>query len=167
MSGGFWTDDKIEELKGLWADETPTVEIGAQLGCTKAAVCSKARRIGLPFRSPEVRAKNTRQGNIRLHGSANGRKKAERKAHPWAPEKTRAAPRRIVEQEAPGAFSLLTLPLHGCKWPIGDPKSDAFGFCGAPCAGGAPYCNDHVRIAYDPSAPSANELMRSLRRLVA
>ncbi len=35
-----------------------------------------------------------------------------------------------------------------CKWPIGDPKSAEFGFCGKPALAGRPYCSDHCAVAY-------------------
>ena len=34
------------------------------------------------------------------------------------------------------------------KWPSGDPKSAAFGFCGKPVHEGRPYCTDHCAVAY-------------------
>jgi hypothetical protein len=36
-----------------------------------------------------------------------------------------------------------------CKWPIGDPSTDGFTFCGRRSSEG-PYCGEHARIAYQP-----------------
>ena len=45
---------------------------------------------------------------------------------------------------------MLTLGAHMCKWPIGDPSSDDFTFCGRRAGEDGPYCVDHARIAYQP-----------------
>jgi GcrA cell cycle regulator len=47
-------------------------------------------------------------------------------------------------------ISLMQLTERTCKWPIGDPATDEFWFCGHPCAAGKPYCEQHVSIAYQP-----------------
>ncbi|MEM9010381.1 MAG: GcrA family cell cycle regulator [Pseudomonadota bacterium] len=47
-------------------------------------------------------------------------------------------------------LSLLELTERTCKWPIGDPATDEFWFCGHPCAPGKPYCETHVAIAFQP-----------------
>lgn len=38
-----------------------------------------------------------------------------------------------------------------CKWPIGDPKSNSFKFCGCAPIEGEPYCADHHKAAYEPA----------------
>ncbi|HVY35353.1 MAG TPA: GcrA family cell cycle regulator [Caulobacteraceae bacterium] len=45
---------------------------------------------------------------------------------------------------------VLTLGAHMCKWPIGDPSSDTFTFCGRRSVEDGPYCKEHVRIAQYP-----------------
>lgn len=47
-------------------------------------------------------------------------------------------------------LSLLELNERTCKWPIGDPSTDDFYFCGLPCAPEKPYCAAHVQVAYQP-----------------
>ncbi|MDG1210077.1 MAG: GcrA family cell cycle regulator, partial [Paracoccaceae bacterium] len=37
-----------------------------------------------------------------------------------------------------------------CKWPIGDPATEDFYFCGLGCAPGKPYCDAHVAVAFQP-----------------
>ena len=78
-------------------------------------------------------------------------------------------PARYVD-EAPGSATVLTLGAHMCKWPIGDPSSDDFTFCGRRASEG-PYCVEHARVAYQPAQTkkrsSANELARSLRRYIS
>ena len=35
-----------------------------------------------------------------------------------------------------------------CRWPIGDPRSPDFRFCGCNAYESLPYCIDHARMAY-------------------
>jgi len=49
-------------------------------------------------------------------------------------------------------LSLLQLTENTCKWPIGDPLSDDFHFCGAKTCEGSPYCSYHSKIAFQPLA---------------
>lgn len=47
-------------------------------------------------------------------------------------------------------LNLMQLTERTCKWPIGDPATDDFWFCGLPCVGGKPYCETHVAVAFQP-----------------
>lgn len=115
-----WTDERIEQLKALWADGLTTGEIGKQLGVSKNAVVGKAHRLGLKGRpSPIKRAA-----------------KPPRKAAPKAKE-----PEQKIR-------SVVDLSAHTCRWPIGDPKEPGFHFCGAPSMSSKPYCREHAAIAY-------------------
>jgi GcrA cell cycle regulator len=49
--------------------------------------------------------------------------------------------------------TLLDLEHHDCRWPIGEPRSDDFHFCGEPQAAGRPYCAHHWAKAFQPSKP--------------
>jgi hypothetical protein len=42
---------------------------------------------------------------------------------------------------------LLDLERHECRWPVGDPRQGAFGFCALPKAPDRPYCDAHTRRA--------------------
>ncbi len=56
---------------------------------------------------------------------------------------------REVEKKA-RKLSLMDLTERTCKWPIGDPATDKFWFCGLPSAAGKPYCEAHVGVAFQP-----------------
>jgi GcrA cell cycle regulator len=45
-------------------------------------------------------------------------------------------------------LTLLQLNEHTCKWPIGDPLTPDFYFCGGHSDEGKPYCEFHSRRAY-------------------
>jgi len=56
---------------------------------------------------------------------------------------------REVEKRA-RKLTLMELTERTCKWPIGDPATDKFWFCGLPSVPGKPYCEAHVGVAFQP-----------------
>lgn len=165
-----WTDERVEILKRLWLDGLSASQIAKHLGgVTRNAVIGKVHRLGLSGRAAP--SQPTRPAF-----------KAPRPARPAAtvtpPPARRAvehvaaapAPRPLNYVEEPGSATVLTLGAHMCKWPIGDPSSDAFTFCGRSNGGDGPYCIEHARVAYQPPAgkkkSGAAELARSLRRYI-
>ena len=49
-------------------------------------------------------------------------------------------------------LSLMELTERTCKWPIGDPATEEFWFCGHTAEPGKPYCETHIEIAFQPVA---------------
>jgi GcrA cell cycle regulator len=47
--------------------------------------------------------------------------------------------------------NILELTEQTCHWPIGDPGSTDFFFCGGNTISGLPYCAYHSRVAYQPA----------------
>lgn len=47
-------------------------------------------------------------------------------------------------------LSLMELTERTCKWPVGDPATEKFWFCGLPVQAGKPYCEAHVGVAFQP-----------------
>ena len=47
-------------------------------------------------------------------------------------------------------IGLMDLTERVCKWPIGDPATEDFWFCGLPVQQGKPYCEAHVGVAFQP-----------------
>ena len=47
-------------------------------------------------------------------------------------------------------ISLMELTEKTCKWPVGDPATDDFWFCGLGVQQGKPYCEAHVGVAFQP-----------------
>ena len=46
--------------------------------------------------------------------------------------------------------TIMDLREFMCRWPMGDPTSPSFRFCGARSVTGMPYCTHHASIAYQP-----------------
>ena len=47
-------------------------------------------------------------------------------------------------------LGLMDLTDKTCKWPVGDPASDDFWFCGLSSEPGKPYCAAHAALAFQP-----------------
>ncbi len=171
-----WTDERVETLRTLWLDGLSASQIAKQLGgVTRNAVIGKVHRLGLSGRATPSQPSPVAFKPPRARPAAPAATAAPRRhAMPEAPQRPLAEarlptppPERI---ETPGAATVLTLGRHMCKWPIGDPSSTEFTFCGRRAADERPYCVEHARLAYQPQQTkkksSANELARSLRRYI-
>ncbi len=166
-----WTDDRVELLKKLWLDGLSASQIAKQLGgVTRNAVIGKVHRLGLSGRAAPSQPSRTMFKTPRPPRPATTSGLAQRRPperhHPIAA----AAPRPAPYVEQPGTATVLTLGAHMCKWPIGDPSSEGFTFCGRRSSEEGPYCIEHARLAYQPpqakKKSSASELARSLRRYI-
>lgn len=51
------------------------------------------------------------------------------------------------------ALQMANLKPNQCRWPIGDPDSENFHFCGETVFSGKPYCYEHCRQAYQLTPP--------------
>jgi len=51
------------------------------------------------------------------------------------------------------ALQMANLKPNQCRWPIGDPDSETFHFCGETVFAGKPYCYEHCRQAYQFTPP--------------
>jgi GcrA cell cycle regulator len=165
-----WTDERVETLKKLWLDGLSASQIAKQLGgVTRNAVIGKVHRLGLSGRAAPSQPARPAYKPPRPARPAVSAQPAPRRV--IEPHAAAPMPRPVVYVEEPGSATVLTLGAHMCKWPIGDPSSDNFTFCGKRNGGDGPYCVEHARIAYQPAMggkkkPSANELARSLRRYI-
>ncbi len=162
-----WTDDRVAVLKKLWLEGLSASQIAKQLGgVTRNAVIGKVHRLGLSGRaapSQPARAVLRTPRPPRAPSQPTVRREPSAIAHHPRPE-----PQRLYVPEEPGMATVLTLGAHMCKWPIGDPSSDEFTFCGRRAEGA--YCVEHSRVAFQPAqAKKKNttaELVRSLRRYI-
>ena len=171
MTAG-WTEDRVGALKKLWLEGQSASQIAKQLGggVTRNAVIGKVHRLGLSGRatpSQPARAATTFRP---------ARTRTTPPAQPSAPRRIEAVQTRAVAAptpqapplpDMPGTATVLTLGAHMCKWPIGDPSSTEFSFCGRRASEGV-YCVEHARVAYQPQVKKngSTELARSLRRYI-
>lgn len=144
-----WTDERVEMLKKLWAEGHSASQIAKKIGgVTRNAVIGKVHRLGLSGRATPSRpaSRPTRTPKPRTPAPAKAK----------APQAPRKAPEPIVKAPDPerlpnGEFAtVLTLKDSMCKWPLGDPASGDFRFCGHRTKAGDAYCEAHAQIAYQP-----------------
>jgi GcrA cell cycle regulator len=176
-----WTEERVEILKKLWLDGLSASQIAKQLGgVTRNAVIGKVHRLGLSGRAapsqparpalktprPQRPAATVQSATPQTPAQPQIRRPVAVTAEAHTPV---PAPRPISYAEEPGSATVLTLGAHMCKWPIGDPSTDGFTFCGRRGTDG-PYCAEHARVAYavpvGKKKQSPNELARSLRRYI-
>jgi len=53
-TGNVWTDERLDELKKLWAEGVSISQIGEALGVSRNAIAGKAHRMGLPKRPSPI-----------------------------------------------------------------------------------------------------------------
>lgn len=155
----FWNDDNTAEAKKLWLDGYSAAQIADRLHCvSRNAVIGRLHRIGLTGKDGGVPKTAARPRQRRSPTASSKRLVSARLAvaNDAAIELPAAAPVSTIcfaTDSAP--TSLLDLTLNSCRWPIGDPSSPSFGFCGAvrldPFDLFNCYCAQHTRIAYTPA----------------
>ena len=152
-----WTDERVELLKKLWTDGLSASQIAAELGgITRNAVIGKVHRLGLSGRakspsSAAPRPRKPRQTHM-LRVRAAMRGNTALAPMPTTSTSSRNRSRSRTSSRSDSAARLLELNEDTCRWPIGDPASQEFFFCGGKPVTGLPYCAYHSRVAYQPPA---------------
>lgn len=173
MTAG-WTEDRVGALKKLWLEGQSASQIAKQLGggVTRNAVIGKVHRLGLSGRAAPSQPARATYRPTRPRVAAPAQPSPPRRIEAAQPRPMVAAPTppQPPIPDLPGTATVLTLGAHMCKWPIGDPSSQEFSFCGRRASEGV-YCIEHARVAYQPqvrkgSKDGASELARSLRRYI-
>jgi GcrA cell cycle regulator len=164
-----WTEERVETLKKLWQDGLSASQIAKQLGgVTRNAVIGKVHRLGLSGRATPSKPARPLFKAPRPQRTVSAPTPPRRIAEP-ALSSPSLPPARYLDEQ-PGSATVLTLGAHMCKWPIGDPSSEDFTFCGRRSGQDGPYCIEHARVAYQPpqgrKKATASELARSLRRYI-
>ena len=152
-----WSDDRVEQLKKLWEAGLSASQIAAELGgITRNAVIGKVHRLGLSGRAKSAsstapRQRKTRSSSHMLRMTRASVRGNTALAHAYEIE-AEATP-ELMENIIPigQRRTILELTEQTCRWPIGDPGSTEFFFCGGNTIGGLPYCAYHSRVAYQPA----------------
>lgn len=188
-----WTDERIDTLKKLWSEGKSASEIADFLGnVTRNAVIGKAHRLGLSGRPSPI--KKVKPQSAKEPKKAKKEKTTvpkEEKQQPVKPVsdiksrfslfKTKKADKKESKAEEPAPVmlvplreepkidpdklvGLLDLTEKMCRWPVGDPKEDDFGFCGQPVHENHLYCPQHVVMAYQISTKKSDEKAKIEKR---
>jgi GcrA cell cycle regulator len=171
-----WTDERVELLKKLWMEGLSASQIAGELGegVTRNAVIGKVHRLKLSARAkptntaprarPAARPAPRRAASPAATVSSGISAAAKMRSAMPRPQTIGAtalaiAPEMETEMYvAPAAaelfipedkrLNLLQLSEQTCKWPIGDPLTKDFYFCGQHSLESGPYCEFHSRRAY-------------------
>jgi GcrA cell cycle regulator len=153
-----WHAERVDLLKRCFESGLTCSEIAREIGVTRNAVIGKLSRLGLS-RPREVIAKPLRRA------AALARPKVPRPRRLTRPPANILAQREMLKNAFAVADSipvedpvipidngrgctLLELGERKCRWPINDPGSHDFCFCGNEPVSGFPYCPGHARMAY-------------------
>lgn len=159
-----WTDQQIQSLKKMWGNGFSASDIAKQLGggMTRNAVIGKAHRLKLSVSAPATKqidgaavaaaTANTMAGIQR----ASTKKRVMLRPLPPVQTPSHSTPQEVVKETLraldnkarPEGISVTKAGERHCRWPIGDPRSPDFRFCGCEAHEGLPYCLDHARVAY-------------------
>lgn len=155
-----WTDERVEQLKKLWIEGLSASQIAGELGnVTRNAVIGKVHRLGLSGRAksnasatPRPRKPSAPRSNSVSHGNVVRTATAAALKPVIAPQRV---PEPLPNPEVVIPFServtIMELRESMCRWPLGDPTTAEFRFCGTRVREGAPYCPYHCQIAYQPA----------------
>jgi GcrA cell cycle regulator len=127
---------------------------------TRNAVIGKVHRLGLSGRGAPHRERRSRPSTPRRSVSAVLRRaSAPSEIVPVQTENMQVAVDPVPAENVPhrphgNPASIFTLTDSTCHWPIGDPGTEDFHFCGLPAVPGTPYCEACARIAYQPTQKS-------------
>ena len=163
-----WTDERVDQLRDMWLDGKSASQIAAVLanGITRNAVIGKVHRLGLSGRvktpgqsAPRPRAPKPQQQpqhRAASHGEhrSQGPRTNGANALAWAPRvDPRPVERPVDEVVIPMSerVTIMELKEAMCRWPLGDPQSPDFRYCGGKSPIGVPYCAYHSRVAYQPA----------------
>lgn len=178
LQGGMgWTYERIELLRKLWLDGLSASQIAGILGggLSRNAVIGKVHRLKLggrakppagsnstprqrrtgprqPRQQPRLpyAGKSSVQGrasspSAQIHGTVAGALRRKGEEEPEV-EAFTPPPELFIPVES--RLTLLQIGEDTCKWPIGDPLTPDFYFCGQHSEKGKPYCDFHSRRAY-------------------
>ncbi|WP_300527300.1 GcrA family cell cycle regulator [Maricaulis sp.] len=149
-----WTDERVEQLKKLWSEGLSASQIAKQLGgVTRNAVIGKVHRLGLSGRAtPSRPARRTvKPARPRTTTATTAPAARAPRPSPSAPSAPTPAPVEPAVLPSGEFATVLTLRDSMCKWPIGDPASSSFRFCGRKTGTDDTYCEAHADMAYQPS----------------
>jgi GcrA cell cycle regulator len=152
-----WTEERVAELKKLWAEGHSASQIAKRLGSvTRNAVIGKVHRLGLsgratpsrPVKRPPRLARPKPQHMPRPAAAREGAAAGPREPQPLVETEAFVEPQRLPNGDM---VTVMTVKDSMCKWPIGDPAEATFGFCGRQSDGTTPYCAEHGRVAFQPA----------------
>ena len=144
-----WNEERTATLRKLWLEGMSASQVARQLGgVSRSAVIGKVHRLGITVR--EVPARQRASGRTASRAQPRARPVREATTAP------RQALRLVELAEMAPTSGILGLSTHSCRWPIGNPDANDFGFCGREKTARGSYCDDHARGAFRRLQSSAD-----------
>ncbi len=171
----LWTAEAVEDLKRLALAGKSASHIAAELGVgSRNAVIGKASRIGIKLSGGGGRATRARAGRPQWANARYPRPNADDQGAQVAaacglsPMEARGAAWVFGEAEIGEMRRLRFEDIReaACRWPLGDPRSGDFAYCGLTSVEGQSYCAGHCRLAYRSAQARANTRERQRLRAI-
>lgn len=138
-----WNEERTATLRKLWLEGLSASQVARQLGgVSRSAVIGKVHRLGITDREVPVRQRTAVRAVGRTQAPPRPRLVRDPAASP------RSAIRLAELAEMTPTSNILSLSTHSCRWPIGNPDANDFGFCGREKTARGSYCDDHARGAF-------------------
>ncbi|MDE2738147.1 MAG: hypothetical protein OXH47_01340 [Paracoccaceae bacterium] len=135
---GAWTTQQVNKAVNMWKEGKTATEISNKISKSRNAVIGKLNRLGVQKPNSNVtnetsldKDENKATQDKQLNGQSAGNL-----------QETQLEDRRL---------SLLYLNEKTCRWPIGDPSTKNFWFCGKPTLLNKGYCAQHSELAFQPN----------------
>ena len=148
-----WTQARIEYLVTRWSEGASAREISGELGrrISRNAVLSLIYRLGIANVSPFGGRRGRRSDKKVVGKKGTGSQSAVAWGRPpsWAFTTKPYVDGSGTDADIPRSQrrSLQELTEDTCRWPVGDPRTVAFFFCGAQPLPKKPYCARHCARA--------------------
>jgi GcrA cell cycle regulator len=163
-----WTNENVEILKRLVEDGLSSGQISRRIGnqFSRNAIIGKCHRVGFQLRGkPVATVRNPKAPKPKAIKMAPvlARKRVD-SALPGTG--FRAADQIIVAPEM-RQLTIVELRPTTCRWPLGDPRTPDFRYCGAGGAsmtGGHPYCPYHHSLSYETRQQRAARAQMAIQR---
>ena len=148
-SNATWTAERIEQLRSCVGSGMTCSQIAAAIGVSRNAVIGKIHRLGLSSGRPAGAGARANCPPRTRHPRGPTQRRLLRLAFARAPLDEILSAVVVISTHP---CSLIDIDTHQCRWPIGDPASTNFLFCGNDAIAGFTYCLGHARMAYRTSA---------------
>ncbi len=144
-STATWTPERIEQLRAHVGSGMTCSQIAAAIGVSRNAVIGKLHRLGLSSGRPAGASARSDCPPRARHSRGPTQRRLLRLAYAQAPLDEIMSGVVVISTHP---CSLIDIDAHQCRWPIGDPASTNFLFCGNDAVAGFTYCLGHARMAY-------------------
>lgn len=148
-AGGATTEPAVKEKPKETKKTTEKAAVAKKAVAPKKSATTKSATEKKAPAKKEATKKTTAKSAPKKETTKKADTSKENAQPVVADAKTLAMHQRIVQH----ALEMANLKPNQCRWPIGDPDSEHFHFCGETVFVGKPYCYEHCKQAYQFTPP--------------